>query len=1676
MKRIIAIILFWFVAHSIQAQKYCNEWINYSQQYFKFPVSKEGLYRIDSTTLSNYFNLNTLNPKNLQLFFKGKEQWLYINGEADNKINTGDYLEFCLNPTAGELDSLIYTDIKYVPNPYQSLFNDTIYAFLTNNNSTNNKRFQIETDVNFSNYNTPDYFYTEKVFTASNEMNLVQEYPENSADPRYTQAEGRGYNLTKGAYANSNFSSLNSYTAGSLPAFLSVNFSGSSISNAVNLDHQTQISYNDQTGNTIQLYDTLFRGYTPVRKTFTLNSQNIANSSNVGASTNFIVTSVASPQLTSLSNNQTCFHYLRFFYPHSLTFNNESFYKLFIDDNSITNKSNYVFSGFNSGSSNNILFYDVSNGKKIPVVTNASQAQVAVPNGQGKKICIMATASQVNKVMTLSKVNSSGSFNNFKNNSGVKPYIIIYHKALESSATNYKNFRQSPAGGSFNVISADINELYEQFSYGTNKHPLAIKNFVKYLNDSLTNKPNYVLLIGKGVEISVLNNGTQPLNLLPTIGFPASDNLLTASLSQTLNNTYFPEIPIGRIAATTNSQVTNYLTKVQQHETTGAEDWKKRVLHFVGGDSPDLASQLELYMDAYKQIITDTLFGGEVLTYKKNTTAPVQNNISDSIKNVINGGAALLNFFGHGSKDGFDQAIDDPDTYNNNGKYPFIIANSCYSGNIHLENGLSVSEKFAFAPQKGSIAFLATTSYGFPYALNNYTSLFYQALSRTHYNKGIGDMIKEACINNSLSADKIIKFTGTDMTLHGDPALKITNGDLPDYQVKNNDVIFNLKKYADSLGIRINLKNSGKAIRDSFIVRVDRYFPNGDSISTLKRIKAPLFKDSLVFFMLLDFDRGIGLNRFSVKLDVFNEVDESLETNNSTNGTVDLFVPGGDIIPVYPYKYAIVPKTNTITLKASTTDPFAPSVTYRFQLDTCDNFLSPIQTTLVTSSGGVLRWSVNLPFADSTVYYWRVSRDSISPTTRFAWKESSFQTVNTKHGWAQAHFNQFKNDGYQFVNYNKTQRKFIFQNDVQSVFCRNGIEPNIPFSQISYFFNNTVSSIWGCGPSGWNIAVFDSVSGQPQLVVNPNPSGASSGTYNNCICAPTLLYYAFGADNYCSLPNWKIDLENFLNQIAPNNYVLAFTIGNVNSNYAQISTYNNSLYTAFESVGAVNIRNTKDTVPYILFGRKGIGAGKGHEIRGINKKSIITLKDSIKTRWSNGYIASEMIGPSYNWKSLHWRVKSTDNNKGDTTVLKILGIKTNGKIDTIKTFPSDSADISALYNYVDATVYPYLKLVAFMKDNVNRTSPQLKRWQVIYDQAPECAINPLKGFASINDTLMEGDNVIFKFPIENIGNENFRDSLVISYWIEDNNRNKTLLPDKMKSRPFMPNQVLIDTVKINSYQLTGSNALWIYVNQPQNKKYQKEQSSFNNIGRFPFSVKKDVANPLLDVTFDGVRILNGDIVSAKPTILITLKDENKFLALNDTGAFAVYLQAPNQTTQQRIYFAQGLQFTPASLPKNSCSILYTPVLPIDGKYTLSVQGKDRSRNASGSQNYTIQFQIDNKPTVTNVINYPNPFSTSTKFVFTLTGSEVPEVFTIRIMTITGKIVREITRSELGYIHIGRNVSEYAWDGKDDFGDHLANGVYLYHVVTRLNGNTIEKTATAADKYFVKEFGKMVLMR
>ena len=181
-----------------------------------------------------------------------------------------------------------------------------------------------------------------------------------------------------------------------------------------------------------------------------------------------------------------------------------------------------------------------------------------------------------------------------------------------------------------------------------------------------------------------------------------------------------------------------------------------------------------------------------------------------------------------------------------------------------------------------------------------------------------------------------------------------------------------------------------------------------------------------------------------------------------------------------------------------------------------------------------------------------------------------------------------------------------------------------------------------------------------------------------------------------------------------------------------------------------------------------------------------------------------------------------------------------------------------------------------------------------------------------------------------------------------------------------------------------------------------------------------------------------------------------------------------------------MQWVPAGQAPNTdnaASINFKPYFPQDGDYELIVSGKDRSENSAGAIQYRVAFQVINKPMISNMLNYPNPFTTSTAFVFTLTGSEVPQNLRIQILTITGKTVREITKDELGPIHIGRNITEFKWDGTDQYGQKLANGVYLYRVVTNLNGKSLDKykskergNADNTDQFFNNGYGKMYLMR
>ncbi|WP_147275657.1 hypothetical protein [Adhaeribacter pallidiroseus] len=131
----LSLIVLWFGLTAKGQVQYGNEWINYSQTYYKIKVAKSGIYRLDHTYLTNA-GLGSINPQNLQLWRRGQEVAVHVEGEADGTLNPGDYLEFYGERNDGKLDREIYKNPQHQSNPYFSLYTDTAAYFLTVSPST----------------------------------------------------------------------------------------------------------------------------------------------------------------------------------------------------------------------------------------------------------------------------------------------------------------------------------------------------------------------------------------------------------------------------------------------------------------------------------------------------------------------------------------------------------------------------------------------------------------------------------------------------------------------------------------------------------------------------------------------------------------------------------------------------------------------------------------------------------------------------------------------------------------------------------------------------------------------------------------------------------------------------------------------------------------------------------------------------------------------------------------------------------------------------------------------------------------------------------------------------------------------------------------------------------------------------------------------------------------------------------------------------------------------------------------------------------------------------------------------------------------------------------------------------------------------------------------------------
>jgi len=1682
MKKLL-VIFFTFLSAIGSAQTYSNSWIDYSKTYYKFKVGISGLYHITQSTL-NSLGLGNIPAEQFQLWRNGQEVTLYTNTPT-GPLPAGGYIEFWGEMNDGKPDTKLYRVADYQLSDHYSLQTDTASFFLTVNPTGNNLRYVNDSNNVAGTTLTPEpYFMNVKTNYFRDQLNpgyfaYVGSYIYSSS---YDIGEGwTSFDISPGRVLSAGFTNINLYSNGP-NATLKFAVTG----NALN-DRKINVSIY----NTVVDYESM-PYFTYLKKTI----------SNIPLSTfqdpNNLQIIFADTSEVALDRYDLAYDEIT--YPSTFNFNNqpEFYFQL-----PATNIGNYlVINNFNYGSTPPVLFDITSQKRYMGDISTPGQVKFVLPPSAITLRKFKLSSEDPSYVKNVSSF-ITRNFVNFAVPSNQGNYLIISNPLLYTSSTGdnnvalYQQYRSSSAGGSFNTKVIDINELEDQFAYGIKKHPSSIKDFIQYAVQTFSVTPKYVFIIGKGIEYDLytVNQTSQyadKLNLVPTFGAPASDVLLSSPYGSIV-----PSVPIGRLSVISGDEVGNYLQKIKEYEQSEASTtqtlanklWMKKVVNVVGGaDSSDNAL-FGYYMDLYKGIIQDTLFGANVETFTKESSAQVQLYSGQRITQLFNSGISILGYFGHSSATVLAYNLNDPSEYSNQGRYPLFLVSGCTAGNNYnydtlraTQNSLTISENFVLAKERGSIGFLADTYLGIPPYLNNYDMQMYQQLSSINYGKSIGNDMQNTISNLGGANPSIDFFTRVhleELALHGDPALTINPQAKPDYVMESQNVFINpqfISVSANSFSVKAITYNIGRAINDSITFQVSRTYPNGSTAIILrKRILAPYYSDSLNINVPIISTRDKGLNKITVTIDADNEISELSESNNST--TVQFYIYEDEATPSFPGNYAIINVANQ-KLYASTSNPLSAPADYLMEIDTTALFNSSLMVTrTLTQGGGILEFDPGLTYTNNTVYYWRVAVKPVSGLPAdYHWNSSSFiYLAGGSEGINQSHYYQQLASDTLDIKLDSATRLWKFSTVLNYLELRNTVFPTggATASDCYAGVNNYNFSTGIC--TATNNIIFNVIN---PLTLQP---WINTGIGLNPACASTrAANFAFNT----TAQSDRLSAMRFLDSI-PDNYIVM--VRNItgpdsasdifaNTWEADTSAFGpgNSLYNRLKTDGFVLIDSFNRPRAFsFIFQKNNTGFTPVFAFtQGISDQ--VDLKANFVTPDTLGYITSPVFGPASSWQEMHWRGTSLETNSADNPSVQIIGVDTSGNSTPLFNLNKTQQDVDI--SSVSASKYPYIQLKMRNVDSVTLTPYQLTYWRLNYVMPPEGAISPNIYFSS-KDTLQNGDTLHFGISFKNISIHAF-DSLKVELLIIDNN-NVTHIISIPKQKPLVSGDTLTIKYDIITKNYPGQNTIYVDFNPNY---AQPEQYLFNNFLYTNFYVKSDKYNPLLDVTFDGVHILNKDIVSARPHIIVKLKDENMSLALNDTSLLNVQIRNPDGSLRTYHFDNDTMKFTPANLAsgQNTATIDLTPVfMGDDDDYELIVSGKDVSGNPAGALNYEIDFRVISKAMISNMMNYPNPFTTSTAFVFTITGSVVPQNIRIQILTITGKIIREITEDELGPLHVGRNITDFKWDGTDMFGQKVANGVYLYRVLTNLNGKALGKFTDSGDntdQYFTKGYGKMYFMR
>jgi hypothetical protein len=1640
---------------------YGNEWIDFAKIYHKIRVADDGVYRIAQPLLTAS-GLGAVPGSQLRLYRNGQQVPLFVG--TDGPLGAADFVEFFGEANRNELDRHLFEDPERDNlNPRYSLFSDTAAYYLSWAASGPALRHAaLPNDLtNLPPKETFVWQTAEQVFVNAHSKKRLSDELDNSF------FDGNGFSSAAN-YTNSNTVPLPKRVAEGPPATVTVRY-------ACGIGaHRQQVWANDSLLATDE-----FSGWKVLERSFALPLSQLGNSP---------VLKVAS---TIGGNDPNAVAFFRVRYPRQLDFEGGSVAEFRVAASATAQY--FEIQGFNVSGGGPVL-YDLTQNLRLVTSVEAGVVKFKLPpHGAERRLFLANASSGVKSVTALRPLQ----FRDY----AAEPanYVVIAHRAFWGAAAEYAAYRESLPGGNWKVAVADVDELYEQFAYGVRYHPIALRNFLHFFKKK---QPalSHCFLVGKGLDYTRFRDPAaqaalaDSLFFVPTFSTPAAD--LPFAMQGARVTT--PIVAIGRLAVTKPVEVSRYLQKVKEHEQQLAlapqsiegRAWMKRVIHNSGGFNAENAL-IRAYTSEMANTLINSRFGADVYPYYKTSNDPIQLSSYEQMLGLINGGVSLWTIFGHSSPFAVDFDIGLPTNYHNKGRYPMLMVMGCFSGLCSLPQQ-GIGEQFLLAPDRGVIAYIASVNYGFIHALHLYGQKYYELLGGADYGKTIGEVMQHSVRDLRNTGDLGLRAIIHQNLMQGDPAIRLHPLPGPDFVVDHQRVEFNPNPVgleSPAFQMKFDLVNIGQNPGGQVALKIEQRRPdNTVFLRKLDTIPAPPNRRTLEYALPTAGSR-LGFNRFFVTADPDNQVAElpaAAELNNDlTDATgergVDVYFYADDVQPISPQNYGVV-KAASVPLRASTLNTNAARMRYLFEFDTVETFDSPLRKSAVLEQrGGLLEWTPPLPLTDSTVYWWRVARDSLV-NGQVLWRSRSFVRLAQAEqpgGWNQSRYAQYRDGTFANLVASDSLRRLEFAANAANTWM------NVAYRDAQRYpgFQNAYYEGF-IGDYGWNVRSVND--GVVMVLSDPNTGrfvrNPAGGPFNHSATNEFKIFWFSTRDSL-----QRLKLMDFLETQIPPGYVvglLAFSrpndpVGYAPQQWAKDSvTAGRNIFQVLEKNGATLARQmllpgtSVGPRPYGILFRKGDPFTPVREALVSHPDSTTELRLNFTAKWTSGILETPAIGPARAWRSLHWQRDAFDD-PSDRAALEVLALR-EGLPDTLlfslkNTFDTTLAALSAAQ-------FPLLKLRYDAGDTLRRTLTQPRYLRLLYEGLPEGTLHPAAQFDFYRDTLQQGETLRASIAFVNVSDAPM-DSVLVKFRIENSGTGGS--ESLRRYGPLPVGGSLTADFQAPTLGIAGPQRWSVEVNPNAD---QPELYHFNNVALRDFYVSRDRRNPLLDVTFDGAHLLDGDIVSPQPVVSVSLKDDNPYLAMSDTATFALQLELPDGSRRSIRFSDPDLTFFPAEadhLPqKNLARLEWRPRFTLDGDYRLLVNGRDASGNASAALDWAVRFRVITKSSLSNVLNYPNPFSTSTCFVYTLTGAEPPAHFKIQIMTVSGRVVREITEAEFGPLRTGTHRSDFCWDGRDEYGDQLANGVYLYRVsAKKADGADFELFENQGqDGFFKHGFGKMVLMR